>query len=152
MNNQRHIEQLIQKFLDGRTTNAEEQELYRWFSETDVPQEWAELKAMFAWYSAGMPESEIEESVPAATRRPRTMRWAIGWSIAAAIAVAVGISLWPTKESTPPEINIYEGSYIVNSGIRYDDIAYIEEDIEQLLAKADEIERHADELLAWAEM
>ena len=152
MSKPQHIEQLVNKFLDGRTSNAEEQELYKWFSQTDVPREWAELKSMFIWYSKGMPENNLEANIPTSKYRPRIIRWAVGWSIAAAIAISLGIYLWSAPDSPQQTINIYEGSYIVRSGIRCDDITYIESDIEQLLAKADMIEQHADELLAWADM
>ena len=53
-----YIESLIEKFLEGRTTNAEERELYAWFATADVPKEWSDLKAMFAWYAEGMPEQK----------------------------------------------------------------------------------------------
>lgn len=49
---QKEIEILIEKYLDGTTTNAEEDRLRRYFAEVpadDVPEEWRVYKALFAW-------------------------------------------------------------------------------------------------------
>lgn len=149
MSKDRYIEDLVEKFLDGRTTNAEEQELYAWFATADVPDEWTDLKAMFAWYREGMPEMEgATESV--SRPKPRfslTMRRAI-IAVASAVAVVlVAIMLWPSSR----EMNIYEGSYIIEQGSYCDNIEYIKDDIEALLERADELEHKSQELLALAD-
>ena len=53
---------------------------------------------------------------------------------------------------TKTEIDIYEGSFIVAEGVRYDDTALIEQEIEAVLLRADALERKADTLLAWADL
>lgn len=150
-----HIEELVEKFLEGRTSNSEERELYDWFVTNDVPEEWSELKEMFAWYAAGMLEAEATEEQSPAQVTPYHPRRSIAlrlgsWSVAAAVAIVLGIVLWPEAETTPVLTNIYEGSYVVENGIRNDDIDYIHEDIEAVLARADAMEQRANELLAWA--
>lgn len=48
----KETEILIGKYLDGMTTNAEEDRLRRYFAEMpadDVPEEWRVYKALFAW-------------------------------------------------------------------------------------------------------
>ena len=48
----KETEQLIGKYLDGTTTNAEEDRLRRYFAEVpadDMPEEWRVYKALFAW-------------------------------------------------------------------------------------------------------
>lgn len=152
-----HIKALVEKFLEGRTSNSEERELYDWFATNDVPEEWSEFKEMFAWYAAGMPDAEAteEQSLPPVAphhlRRSMALRLG-GWSVAATVAIVLGIVLWPEAETTPALTNIYEGSYVVENGIRNDDIDYIHEDIEAVLARADAMEERANELLAWADI
>ncbi|MBR3892252.1 MAG: hypothetical protein IKJ20_02170 [Alistipes sp.] len=147
---------LVEKFLDGKTTNQEEQMLYDWFSANDVSKEWQPLKEMFAWYADGMPEEQIELSEElqpqkrgVSLHRPRrVIRWiSVGVSIAAMVAVVLIATLRPRQS----EFNIYEGSYIVEAGVRNDDIASIESEIEAMLLRAEAIENHANELLAWAD-
>ena len=160
MREHKHIYDLVEKFLEGRTSNAEERELYAWFRENEVPAEWQELKAMFEWYEAGMPEINnahsgqlSEQPTPVtqhtATSRPRrrVRMWLTGAAITAAASIAA--LLWFTP--TPPTIDIYEGSYIIEAGVMCDNSESIRQDIEELLMRADEIERHADSLLALAD-
>ena len=146
-----YIESLVEKFLEGRTTNAEERELYEWFASADVPDKWSDLKAMFAWYAEGMPEKEAPtQPKPRMTLR---RRWWIAAATTVAACAAVVVVLLPNG-NTEPQVrtyNIYEGSYIVEAGIRYDDIEIIEDDIEELFARAEAIELEANELIAWAD-
>ena len=147
---------LVEKFLDGKTTNQEEQMLYDWFSANDVSKEWQPLKEMFAWYADGMPEEQIELSEElqpqkrgVSLHRPRrVIRWiSVGVSIAAMVAVVLIATLRPRQS----EFNIYEGSYIVEAGVRNDDIASIESEIEAMLKRAENYEQQANDLLAWAD-
>lgn len=160
MRENKHIYDLVDKFLEGRTSNAEERELYAWFRENEVPAEWQELKAMFEWYEAGMPEinnahsdQPSEQPTPVtqhtATSRPRrrVRMWLTGAAITAAASIAALLWLTPTT----PTIDIYEGSYIIEAGVMCDNSESIRQDIEELLMRADEIERHADSLLALAD-
>ena len=160
MREHKHIYDLVDKFLEGRTSNAEERELYAWFRENEVPAEWQELKAMFEWYEAGMPEINnahsgqlSEQPTPVtqhtATSRPRrrVRMWLTGAAITAAASIAALLWLTPTT----PTIDIYEGSYIIEAGVMCDNSESIRQDIEELLMRADEIERHADSLLALAD-
>lgn len=160
MREHKHIYDLVEKFLEGRTSNAEECELYAWFRENEVPAEWQELKAMFEWYEAGMPEinnahsgQPSEQPTPVtqhtATSRPRrrVRIWLTGAAITAAASIAALLWLTPTT----PTIDIYEGSYIIEAGVMCDNSESIRQDIEELLMRADEIERHADSLLALAD-
>ncbi len=160
MREHKHIYDLVEKFLEGRTSNAEERELYAWFRENEVPAEWQELKAMFEWYEEGMPENNnahsgqlSEQPTPVtqhtATSRPRrrVRMWLTGASITAAASIAALLWLTPTT----PTIDIYEGSYIIEAGVMCDNSESIRQDIEELLMRADEIERHAENLLALAD-
>ena len=156
MKTREEIAILVEKFLDGKTTNQEEQMLYDWFSANDVSEEWQPLKEMFAWYADGMPEKQIELSEElqpqkrgVALRRPRrVIRWiSVGVGIAAMVAVVLIATLRPRQS----EFNIYEGSYIVEAGVRNDDIASIESEIEAMLKRAENYEQQANDLLAWAD-
>jgi hypothetical protein len=153
MREHKHIYDLVEKFLEGRTSNAEERELYAWFRENEVPAEWQELKAMFEWYEEGMPEREapVAAIVPTPTKRHLWLRWGTACGIAASVAIIIML-FSPNNEALHTSNNIYEGSYIVEQGIRYSDIEHIEDDIEELLERADAIELKADELIAWAEI
>ena len=167
MREHKHIYDLVEKFLEGRTSNAEERELYAWFRENEVPAEWQELRAMFEWYEAGIPEinnahsGQLSEqptpdtqhssiAQPTLTTRPRrrVRMWLTGAAITAAASIAALLWLTPTT----PAIDIYEGSYIIEAGVMCDNSESIRQDIEELLARAELIEQSADELIAWADI
>lgn len=160
MKHRAEIETLVERFLEGRTTSSEERELYAWFASADVPEEWHDLKAMFAWYSEGMPETPIEDATSqpalnqdattshAPTPRRRTI-WLSGAAIGTGIAAAIAALLWLTPAR--PAFDIYEGSYIIEAGVRCDNSDYIRADIEALLKRADDIEQRANMLLAMAD-
>lgn len=157
MTQREHIEQLVEKFLDGRTTNAEERELYAWFRSNDVGEEWVELKAMFAWYEAGMPEQEAKQKPQLELRASRPERrglWiAVGAVAGVAASLVVALTVWLTFDNSQHnDLSIYAGSYIVDGGVRYDNIEDIENDIEEMLERAERIEQSADELIAWAQL
>ena len=144
-------ERLVDRFLEGRTTNAEEHVLFEWFATADVPDKWSDLKAMFAWSAEGMPD----KAAPAKPKPRMTLRrrWSVAAATAVAACAAVVVVLLPhgTTEPQMRTYNKYEGSYIVEAGIRYDDIEVIEDDIEELFARAEAIELEANELIAWAD-
>ena len=71
----------------------------------------------------------------------------MGVGIAAMVAVVLIATLRPRQS----EFNIYEGSYIVEAGVRNDDIASIESEIEAMLKRAENYEQQANDLLAWAD-
>ena len=50
----KNIEEYINRFLEGETTNAEEQAIYRFFHTGDVPSHLMGYAPMFAWYEGGM--------------------------------------------------------------------------------------------------
>lgn len=161
MREHKHIYDLVEKFLEGRTSNAEERELYAWFRENEVPAEWQELKAMFEWYEDGMPEPKTEaktdpETVPETERKteakPSHRTLAIGWAAVGTIAASILLIGLVWQSHRPTFETIYDGSYIVEGGVMCDDMEYIEDDIIDLLERADAIESRADELLAWAEI
>lgn len=77
-----HISQLIERFMEGQSTIAEEQELAQYFATHEVSDEWKPLKDMFAYFDAGMP---IEESVASVKVPIAKHHW--WWRAAAAAAV-----------------------------------------------------------------
>ncbi len=74
MNNERqHIEKLLNRFMSGESTLAEERELGQYFATHDVDAEWSAYKQMFAYFDQGMPleqqKSTPKRLIPLWTRR-----------------------------------------------------------------------------------
>lgn len=131
----------IERFLDGATTNEEEQALYHFFANDDVPGKLKKYKPMFDWYAGGM-----KESLPQ-PRKHRSLHLTIlRLAIAAAIVLAfgVGIRLY-TQYEQQKEYACYEGSYIIRNGKKITDMKTIMPVIKKtvLAAERQEKEIHA---------
>ena len=86
---QQHIQDLLDKFMNGLTTLEEEAALADYFRTHEVPEEWEDYRQMFGYFDRGM---EGELITPQAQEQPfmRLMgrRW---WGIAAAAAITAVI-------------------------------------------------------------
>jgi hypothetical protein len=135
MKTEMDIQTLIERFLEGETSNAEEQTLYRYFESGEVDPALEKYREMFKWYAAGMPE---DSSIPVnrgggglRARSPEHLRsarsqWVRWLSIAASLLllVGVGLGLWHYQQQQE-EYALYEGSYIIRNGQKITDIKQI---------------------------
>ncbi len=90
-----YIEELLGKFLEGQTTEGEEQTLTEYFCEShDIPAEWLEYQAMFRSFKTSAYDFSEEETdaLLGAVQRPRTGGARI-WTLAAAICAAAAMAL-----------------------------------------------------------
>lgn len=144
----KNIEKYIQRFMEGETTNAEEQAIYRFFHTEEVPEHLKPYTDMFAWYEEGMPE----EKLPKPKTRPLWKRiplelWSMG--IAAMLVIGIGLSIVLSfGDSTNEEWSCYEGSYVEVNGKRITDVETIMPIILETLAEAEAIEKGIEERLA----
>ena len=144
----KNIEEYIQRFMEGETTNAEEQAIYRFFHTNEVPEHLKPYTDMFAWYEEGMPE----EKIPKPKTRPLWKRiplelWSMGIAAMLVISIGLGIVL-SFGDSTNEEWSCYEGSYVEVNGKRFTDIETIMPIILETLAEAEAIEKGIEERLA----
>ena len=142
------IEKYIARFMEGETTNAEEQAIYRFFRTHEVPEHLKPYAPMFAWYEEGMPE----EKLPKPKTRPLWKRiplelWSMGIAAMLVIGIGLGIVL-SFGDSTNEEWSCYEGSYVEVNGKRITDVETIMPIILETLAEAEAIEKGIEERLA----
>lgn len=137
----KNIEEYIDRFLEGETTNEEERAIYRFFREEEVPAHLKEYAPMFAWYEGGMKEDSI-------TPKKRFRLSFRTWSIAAMIAIVLGfgsLMLLEEEDNLLNEWECYEGSYMEVNGKRITDVKQIMPEILETLSRAECIERMAQE-------
>lgn len=99
--NKEYIEQLLLRFIDGETTEQEEQFLAEYFSTNDsIPEEWEayrELFASFATDSYDFTEEELNHFAKEEAPRARTISlWP--WLAAACVAAMLIVFLAPPRE------------------------------------------------------
>ncbi|MDD6686534.1 hypothetical protein [Sodaliphilus pleomorphus] len=96
---QRHIEQLLDLFMAGESTLAQEQELARYFATHDVEGDWAVYKQMFAYFDRGM---SAQPAPAAQCRKPRLWPWITAAAAALALVLGVTLALVHSKPATAP--------------------------------------------------
>lgn len=94
-NNEKHIESLLNLFMQGKTTLEQERELRHFFALShDIPKGWEPYKEMMAYFDDGM---------PIATESRRNIAHPV-WAIIAAAAVAAIILMVVPNLMRSPEI------------------------------------------------
>lgn len=160
-----NIEEYIERFLDGRTTCAEEQALYEYFRREDIPSEWEYLREAFAYFESGM-RAEDPADMPASEPQQRPVRrsgiasWrpprkAARWCAAASVAIIAATVAWlgiSSDVATADGIrSSYEGSYVILNGEYCNDIELMDYQIDIALERAEIMETKAERLLAMAD-
>lgn len=146
----KNIEEYIHRFMEGETTNVEEQAIYRFFRTGNVPEHLKPYSDMFAWYEEGMPEETEERPVQASKpmwkRIPLEIR---SMGIAAMLVIGIGLGiLLSFDDNTQEDWSCYEGSYVEVNGKRISDVETILPIILETLAEAEETEKGIEERLA----
>lgn len=140
--NSKKISYLIERFLNGETTLAEEQTLYDYFQGQEVDKELQTYQEMFRWYANGMPEDVLEKKTRPRKAIVKRMRWTfIG--VAASLLILIGIGVW-NYQRLQEEYVIYEGSYIVRDGKKITDIKEILPELKATERKVAEMMEHKE--------
>ena len=127
-----HITEMVERFLDGMTSNEEEQQLYAFFAGEDVPESLEAYKEMFAWFDGGLTQ-EIQKEKTAVTVPMRPKHRFHIWGTIAAVAATVALILLIRTTSEKHGFNQFEGSYIVRNGVVITDPEQIRDELEATL-------------------
>lgn len=107
-----YIEELLALFFEGRTTNAQEKELYDYFEQANIPERLIPYKPLMACFRNG-----LENGLPVRESPTRNISRHIGVraSVAAVFIVGALIAL-PFLLQREKAFDPYQGSYIVRNG------------------------------------
>lgn len=136
MNNReiRNAERLVRRFFDGETTLAEERRLYRLFSRKGLPQELEKYRPVFAAFGS------MQAGEGRRVRLVPILRRAV-CGVAAAVLLLLGVWAYIDYREDKALARLYGGSYVIENGVRIDDLGRIRGDIEQALADAERVEK-----------
>ena len=137
-----HIEELLERFFEGKTSNTEEQLLYDFFAGNNVPEHLLNYKDIFTYFGNDIKEEfgEIKPDIP--VRRIKIRKWILWTGVAASLLVLVLFNPFAYGNNT---FDPYEGSYIIRNGVRITDMKIIRPELEatvqQILQQQEDLEQ-----------
>lgn len=93
------IEKLIDKYFEGETSIAEENELKVYFSSTNVAQHLKQYQTIFGYFSQAK-EQQFTQEIPLETKKRNVAVW---MSIAASVVVLFGVGMMMYINNTRAE-------------------------------------------------
>lgn len=148
----KRIEDLLERFFEGQTSNEEERVLYDFFAGPDVPFHLRRYKEVFGYFESGICLDFIEQPERSLPVKKSSDKRRFGWAIATCAAAALLLLLLNTFFTNRRDsFNPYEGSYIVRSGVVITDTKKIEAELEATYRASVVMERNADRLLKRAD-
>lgn len=149
----KHIEELLNRFFEGETSNKEEQQLYDFFSRKDIPEHLLRYKPVFNYFESDLKEELIELTEPTEWNQSKestdnkTRKYRINILVGIAASLLILLMLSPLFLGKASTFNPYEGSYIVRNGKRITDINIIKPELEATIQKVLQQEEEANRML-----
>lgn len=101
------IEQLVEKYFEGETSIAEENELKVYFASTDVAQHLEQYKPVFGYFSQAQKE-QFTATIPLQSKKRNVIA---RLSVAASVAVLLGVGTFMYYNSTQTTVPSEYGTY-----------------------------------------
>lgn len=122
MKQNEHIASLLEKFLEGQSTEAEEQTLSEYFDRADdVPAEWAAYKELFRSFTTDAYDFSDEEIdamlAPAPSKKGIVVSW-LRWSAVACAIIAVLAGTWLYYKDIAPSPTISQKPVITQNEVK----------------------------------
>ncbi|MCD7935748.1 MAG: hypothetical protein LUG98_02710 [Tannerellaceae bacterium] len=144
-----HIEQLIELFFEGKTSNQQEEELYTFFRSENVPDSLLRFKPVFDYFDMTLAEEVPEEVfVPEKKKIVKpfiSTFWKLVGGVAAVVCLFFVLKGYENASNT--EFYLFEGSYIVRNGVKITEPVLIEPELKRTLEEAERLQRDIERLL-----
>ena len=128
----KRIEELIESFFEGQTSNEEEMELYAFFSGENIPEHLLSYRKVFNYFETGIEEESIQQVIFPKTIKSSMKKKIIVWaSVAASLLILLSLGIYHFMQEY--EYSLYEGSYIIRNGIKITDPKIVIPEIEKTL-------------------
>lgn len=122
MKQKEHIASLLEKFLEGQSTEAEEQTLSEYFDRADdVPAEWAAYQELFRSFTTGaydFSDEEINAMLAPTPSRKGIVVSLLRWSAVACAIIAVLAGAWLYYKDIAPSPTISQKPIITQNEVK----------------------------------
>lgn len=135
-NDYSHIEELIRKFFDGKSSNAEEKELYDFFSREEIPESLSRHRNMFLFFNNDFNCAlrNHQDSYPVICRKRKHIKYSNIISGIAASAIIVMVMITYLFSGYNNDFNVNERNYIIKNGVKSYDPDLIEKEKNEIMA------------------
>lgn len=145
------IENLIEQFFKGKTSNQEERELWLYFSGENIPEHLKQYQEFFMYYSHDF-MTELGASKQLLMKNTQKRGGARAMMItASAVAAILVFAIIPLFRSSGDRFDPYEGSYMIANGERIYDIELIQRQEKEIREMASLREKEYREIYAQSE-
>ena len=146
MKDYKRIEELIESFFEGQTSNEEEKELYAFFSGENIPEHLLPYRQVFTYFETGIKEEFNQQAIIPKTIKSSMKKKIIVWtSVAASLLILISFGIY--RFSQEKEYSLYEGSYIIRNGIKITDPKIVIPEIKKTLYAEQQQEIEFEQLL-----
>lgn len=148
----KYMEDLLERFFDGETSNEEEKQLYHYFAQPDIPEHLRHYKPVFNYFEKRL-EGELKgrtepfRPVVQTGRKPGSYWITVMVGVVASILILLMVR--PLFPGDDDKFNPYEGSYIIRNGERITDINIIKPELEATLQKVLQQEERMNRMLMY---
>ena len=118
MNEHIEIKELLDRYYEGESTDADEQRLCEYFTSGKVADELLPYRSIFAYLKHKKEEAAI-------ITLPATQLWRVKWWYAAAAVACLFVATFLTREYQPTQQTLCTGTYVMVNGVCYDDLALV---------------------------
>ena len=140
------IEEKIEQFFEGKSSNEEEQELFAFFSSENVPEHLLQYCQVFAYFETGIKEEESNRQIDLKNTQLFRKRKISFWvSIAASLLLLISFGIYHFNREK--DFKLYEESYIIRNGVKITDPKIVNPEIKKTLYLAQQQEKEFEQLL-----
>lgn len=135
-----YIEELIERFFEGDTSNAEEQKLYKFFARPDLPEQLEPYRKVFCYFESGIVAETAEPKAPRPVHKNAfAKRWLfISVAIAASFLLLFVLN---NRREAAEDFNPYAGSYIIRNGVRTEIPEDMARELDKLILQSEKDKR-----------
>lgn len=143
--NDQNVQDYLNRFFDGTTSNAEEQALYAYFRRNRLPADIAPYQQLFAYFENGLDTTQPTKQL----HRPiHQRRWVVTAMGIAALFILTYSIIWGIKLHQHHRLYAqYEGSFRIENGKKITDIKQLLPYIKQAEQTADSLYKEGEILI-----
>lgn len=149
--NNKYIEDLLERFFNGVTTNEEEQELYSYFKSENVSQSLIHYKPVFEYFESGLSEEVQKNVIGNPLQKTKTSKRIIYGIVSLVAASILAIFVFRPLLTQTVTSDAYEGSYIIQNGVKSYDEEKIHQEYISVQHKMEQKEREIENLMKESE-